>query len=312
MKHAYLIIAHNEPELFGILISLLDDERNDIYVMIDERVDIAPFKKYSTRRSKLIFVEPRIQNYWGMFAQVETELKLFEKAYSSGRNYDYYHLLSGVDLPLKTPAEIDAFLSEQERMNDGQPIEYLGFTHNPARLGNTRRRVYQYHLLMPYMRSSNLLVSKSVRAIRKVLKGVQEICRISRPLPKVKLKKGHNWATLSKVGVGYLLLQRPFIKKMFFHSECPDELYKQTVLFHSPLRRNIYEQIKAGLNENESALREIDWERAEPYVWTIADIDELQSSKMFFARKFTLKTPEGRAVVEALVKLLQGRNHEKR
>ena len=29
-KHAYLIIAHNQPELLKKLVELLDDERNDI------------------------------------------------------------------------------------------------------------------------------------------------------------------------------------------------------------------------------------------------------------------------------------------
>lgn len=37
MKHAYLIIAHNELEVLKRLISALDDERNDIYIHIDQK-----------------------------------------------------------------------------------------------------------------------------------------------------------------------------------------------------------------------------------------------------------------------------------
>lgn len=43
-RHAYLIIAHDQPELLQILISLIDDVRNDIFITIDSRTDINIFK----------------------------------------------------------------------------------------------------------------------------------------------------------------------------------------------------------------------------------------------------------------------------
>ena len=39
-KHAYLIMAHNEFEILKILLHLLDDERNDIYLHIDSKAGI--------------------------------------------------------------------------------------------------------------------------------------------------------------------------------------------------------------------------------------------------------------------------------
>ena len=42
MKHAYLIIAHNEFEVLKRLISALDHEANDIYVHIDAKVKPFP------------------------------------------------------------------------------------------------------------------------------------------------------------------------------------------------------------------------------------------------------------------------------
>lgn len=39
-KHAYLIIAHNEPYLLETLVNLIDDERNDIFIAVDKRTDI--------------------------------------------------------------------------------------------------------------------------------------------------------------------------------------------------------------------------------------------------------------------------------
>ena len=36
-KHAYLIIAHNNWKQLSLLLSVLDDERNDIYIHIDKK-----------------------------------------------------------------------------------------------------------------------------------------------------------------------------------------------------------------------------------------------------------------------------------
>lgn len=43
-KHAYLIIAHNEPDVLSVLVRMLDDPRNDIFLHIDSKSDISRFK----------------------------------------------------------------------------------------------------------------------------------------------------------------------------------------------------------------------------------------------------------------------------
>lgn len=52
-RHAYLIIAHDQPELLQILISLIDDVRNDIFITIDSRTDINIFKNIKAQNSNL-------------------------------------------------------------------------------------------------------------------------------------------------------------------------------------------------------------------------------------------------------------------
>ena len=36
-RHAYLIAAHDQPELLKLLLRLLDDEANDLYLHIDKK-----------------------------------------------------------------------------------------------------------------------------------------------------------------------------------------------------------------------------------------------------------------------------------
>lgn len=63
-KHAYLIIAHNDPYCFHKLISLLDDKRNDIYVHIDKKSDINLFNNVKVKYSNIYFTN-RIDVQWG-------------------------------------------------------------------------------------------------------------------------------------------------------------------------------------------------------------------------------------------------------
>ncbi len=36
LRHAYLILAHNEPKILQTLVEMIDDERDDIYIHIDK------------------------------------------------------------------------------------------------------------------------------------------------------------------------------------------------------------------------------------------------------------------------------------
>ena len=37
MKHAYLVIAHGEYLVLEALLSMLDDDRNDVFLHVDKR-----------------------------------------------------------------------------------------------------------------------------------------------------------------------------------------------------------------------------------------------------------------------------------
>ena len=99
-RHAYLILAHNHPEQLRILLSLLDDGRNDVFVHLDANAPFGPEAlEGSCRRSALHFIEPRFEIHWGGVSIMRAELALLRAAVSGG--YAYYHLLSGQDLPIK-------------------------------------------------------------------------------------------------------------------------------------------------------------------------------------------------------------------
>ncbi|MEI3469471.1 MAG: beta-1,6-N-acetylglucosaminyltransferase [Bacteroides intestinalis] len=127
MKHAYLIIAHNEYPVLRALLSMLDDERNDIYLHIDQRAAELYEKIYplQMQRAGLHILSARNKVYWGDLSQVETEYLLLETA-SAKESYSYYHLLSGTDLPIQTQDYIHSFFqinAGKEFVNIGSAID---------------------------------------------------------------------------------------------------------------------------------------------------------------------------------------------
>ena len=289
-KHAYLIIAHNEPWLLQTLVSLIDDVRNDIFIAIDSHSDINLFKDVKTSKSRLTFTK-QCDNRWGSVKQIETEYVLFEAARNAGV-YLYYHLLSGQDLPIKSQDYIHKVCDR------GGKKEYVGFKETSASLKDIENKTRYYYILQNHFRCSGILLKIIVKAIQKLSLLLQKLCGVRRRYP-IELKKGCNWVSITDDFCKYLLERKDEMLKMFNHTFCPDEIFLQTVLWNSPFRNNIY-KINDEFN---SCRRLIDWTRGKPYVWQIGDYVQLMEDKeCFFARKFSSKD---KAIVEAILKKLR-------
>ena len=91
-KHAYLIIAHNKFKQLAVLLSLLDDPRNDIFLHIDRkspynnqiRQELSKYIKYS-RVTEI----NRSHIMWGGSNLVKCELDLLSEAAKG--HYAYYY-----------------------------------------------------------------------------------------------------------------------------------------------------------------------------------------------------------------------------
>lgn len=271
MKHAYLIIAHNNFYILEKLINLIDDERNDIYIHIDKKVKNFDFNYYKSivKYSNLIFVD-RIKVNWGGFSQIKAELILFKKSYK--KKYDYYHLISGVDLPIKSQEYIHTFLSDCN-------LDFLTHIKNEYIPNEVYQRVSKFYLFQ----DSNIPLIKS---IDKLLINIQNILNINRWKSYIKLQYGSNWASLTHESVKYIIENEKFIYKKFKYTLCADEIYKQTLLVNNKKYRKklfLYEYNKYHVSYN---MRHIDWKRGNPYIFLSEDYEELMNNKAFFARKF--------------------------
>lgn len=267
-KHAYLIMAHNNFYILDKLLRLLDDPRNDIYLHIDKKIKNFDFVGFRAICMKAVVYYPkkRINVQWGTQSQVLTEMLLFKTAYSNGP-YQYYHLLSGVDLPLRTQEELQKFF-------DDKTESFLLCHETLTEYDRLRISIYR-----------NLLGNRN--SVTSYLSSLAEKAQMKMKLDRLKgrkllIKRGWNWASLPQSAVEEILSQEKEIVKLTRFSVCADELYKQIVLLNSncPIYRN--------LEGKTDCLRYVDWSTGgnHPHVLTMADYDTLLLSGKLFARKF--------------------------
>lgn len=269
-KHAYLIIAHNQPELLKVLLEMLDYPYNDIYVHLDKKMGkimLDPFYN-CVKFSNLYFIKNRIDVQWGDFTQIECELRLLEA--SIEKRYQYYHLMSGVDLPLKSQREIHEFFDNHEGTEfihfDAPKIDDLSY-----------KRVSKYIYIQK--RKKNLL-EKIIYKITMMLQVGVDRGRKNHLI----YQKGANWFSITYNLAKYVVNNRALIEKLFRHTLCADEVFLQTLVENSDFKNAISKE--NYVNDYQTIMYYIDWKRGKPYEFTEADYDELINSNMLFARKF--------------------------
>ena len=267
MKHAFLILAHNAFELLQLLVSRLDDERNDIFVHIDKKVEALP--ELYAEKAKLFMLDNRIDVRWGDWTVVEAEYALFETAVSHGP-YQYYHLLSGVDLPVKSQDYIHSFFDR----NDGK--EFIGYTLTEI-TPEVVRKVQRWHLFPGDFRNTNVVK----RALRAGYIRVQELLGIYRNR-NVDFKKGSQWVSVTDAMARYFLFKRSWAEKVFSHSFCADEMVFQTLGWDPLFREKLYNTESDGVG----CMRAIGWRNGQLIDWTPEDLPRLEASEALFARKF--------------------------
>lgn len=281
-RHAYLIMAHNNFLQLQTLISLLDDPRNDIYLHVDKRAKMFRPEDMQVRHSKLILIN-RIRVNWGGHSQIKCEMHLLKAA--AQKQYAYYHLLSGLDLPLKTQDEIHSFFDSHF------PKNFMEFDVKAIQTGSFMDRIRTYHLFQDYFGRNTGPIMGVLRRLEDHSLRFQKRIGLQRK-QYIPAYKGANWFSITHKLVEYVLSQGKLIKKQFYHSVCADEVFLQSVVMASPYRDTVVN----------NPLRAIDWTRGEPYVYRAEDVEELLLSEDLFGRKFDENID--RAAIEKVVSCL--------
>ena len=186
-----------------------------------------------------------------------------------GAKYDYFHLLSGVDCPLKTNEEISNFL---ERNNHSEFIGIVGGQNV------IKQRLGYYHLY-----TERNIIGKLYRHL---LIPLQRVFHIHNVNDVSVYRMGPNWCSVTYDLVSALLKEKNNIIKRYRYSFCCDEVFLQTFVFeHKEFLNRIY----CPNDQYKSCMRYIDFKRGNPYIFNIKDMEELYKADRFFARKVTME-----------------------
>lgn len=276
--HAYLIMVHNNLQQLKQLVSVLKGKNNDIYIHLDKKMGEVDYSAVEKEFPGHLFFTNRTNVIWGDYSQINCELLLLKMAVKT-RKYDYLHLLSGSDLPLKTQADIYSFF---EKNNGKEFVHY----ETKELAGPNLEKVKYYFPLQSYIAGKR----NAIYYLQRVLIHIQRLAKINRRKnSSMVFAKGANWFSITGNFAEFVVSQEEWISNTFRHTLCCDEIFLQTVLINSKFAKNLYYN---GFDDNYIGnMRHIVWEgsgvNSHPHIFTKNDIYELKKSNMIFARKFS-------------------------
>lgn len=275
--HAYLILAHKDDYTFRSLLKLIDDQRNTIFIHMDcKNSTYNPEEVIKYVRTKVIHVK-RLNVKWGGYSLIKAELMLLQTAVKY-KHFQYYHLLSAEDLPIKSQDEIHSFFDDASK----KQYEFVHFDSNDGE--KYRDRIYYYYLYTDLVGRNRNIVSKILRNLQFILLNVQKRLKVKRNID-FQIMKGAEWFSITNEFAEYIIERKTWIKKKFNYTFCGDEIFIQTILFNSPFVDKLYQA--SFDNSYRQIVRYIDWERGGPYVFREEDFNQLINyNDAMFARKF--------------------------
>lgn len=218
MKHAYLIMAHNQFLTLQELVSVLDDGRNDIFIHFDRKVKSIP--ALHTRFSRLVILKNRVNVIWGDVSQIKAEYALYKAAFEPGR-YAYYHLISGVHFPLMSNDGLHRWF---DACNGACVLRDVPLPDEEIQM-----RFGRYHFFMKHLVSRNRFVNKLYHLGWRFVLGIQKSLGIKRDTSFIR-GKASQWCSLNEDAVSLLLENEKVALKRFRRSFCCDEFFVRSIL----------------------------------------------------------------------------------
>lgn len=273
-KHAYLVIAHNEPEILQATIEMLDDHRNDFYLMIDKKSDIKLFRHLHAQYSKIYFVKNRINIKWGDISQIKAEIALMKEVLNSSyfEKYSLFHIISGVDLPLMTTDEIFEYDNRESNKN------FVTFDNDESNIKDALYKTKYYHFFPFLYKSKYLILRIFCKKFNSLSIKVQRLFNIKRH-HSINIAKGNQWCSIRPNLIKHIIKNEDLILSEFRYCSCSDELFIQSLIVNE---LNNFPVSEFG------CMRMVGWEGVVAYTYRKADYSILINSKKFFARKFSI------------------------
>lgn len=255
MKHAYLILAHNEFEMLQRLLDQLDHPSNDVFVHIDAKVARLP--ELSMRQGRLSLLPNRIETYWGDISLVKAEFLLMDAALASGP-YEYYHIISGTHFPL---LGVEAIRARFDSFNGKSVLQRA-----ESFPGEIRMKLGKYHYFIKNQNRWKNIAWRALLRIQDLLPG-RNTAHLA--------GKASQWCSLCHQDVSALVKNEPALLHLFRRTFCCDEFFMPAALTSLGIQF-VWDDHLLFLSFN----------KASPVFLKDDDLDRILHSGCIFARKF--------------------------
>lgn len=276
-NHAFLITCYKQPQLVARIIRVLASSNHFFFIHVDKKTEISPFIDATRNINNVLFTE-QINVYHARISQLKSELILlysvrdFEA--SNKIKFDYVHLISGNDYPIRSNEQFDAFF---EKTNST-------FMLYDSEQYWEKMKKYEEHTVNDYhLNKGGLISSIFIKTLGSFLGSVFPRKKIT------NLAGGWDWWSWNALTFNYVLDfldSNPNYLKRWNHTLCVTEKFFHTLLFDKKQEFNF---------ETWNPLRFVSWKPrrdmganynpCRPYDLTEAEYELIINSKAFFCRK---------------------------
>jgi Core-2/I-Branching enzyme len=281
VKLAFAFLAHGNPRLVERLIWLLVGEGHFVALHYDRKSPAADYERLVRTFADCDAVRfaRRVRVRWAEWSIPAATLHCLDAIDAAGWEPDYVYLLSGMDYPIRSSAELLAFLDRHRGTEfiESVPADRVRW----ARTGPQEER-YQYRFLFnwrdqPRRFALFLALQKTLRLKRKFVRGMT---------PYIGSQWWVlTWPTLQKVRA---LARERDIARFFRTTLVPDELFFQTLVRHLVPHSRISNRILTLYQFSDYGI---------PVVYYRDHLDYLLKQPFFMARKLS---PHGDALRDTL------------
>ena len=280
-NHAFLILAHKQPKLLARILKVLEKENHFFFIHVDKKTpNIDEYIHASNGISNVYFLHNGIKVYHAGISIVFAELALLKEAFSFTVSFDYYHLISGQDYPLRSNLQFDQFFE-----NTDQSFIYA----DDDELAKSMEKNYKICANEFHFNNTSTFFTKVYKKIR--LGKLISIFYRRSPIPYYT--GGWQWFSWSYETTKFVLDyidKHPKYLQRFNHTASPDEHIFITLLKQHSKKLNI---------KTQDPLRYISWHPHRPvstdyrpYNLNELDFDFVINSRAFFCRKVSEKESE--------------------
>jgi len=284
MRVAHLVITYTSPLQTERMIRRMEHPAFDFYIHVDKKIDITSHL-YLAKIPNVYLIKDRVDVVWAGYKTVEATLRSVKEIFNSGRSYEYVHLMSGQDYPIKSAPYIHEFFS----VNSGK--EFLEFEHFDEWASESYPRIREYHLInykFPGRYFFQWLMNKVLPARKS-------------PLAMEYYGSSMFWALTSNClrHIIDVIDKNPRFERFMQLTWGSDEFIFQTLVLNSTFKKNV-------VNDN---LLFLDREKGAPHpkILTISHLEKLVASEKLFARKFDFATDI--VIMDKIDRHINGMNH---